>query len=474
MTPADYDSLRQRVLYMAQVENLSGNQIQQSLGIGYRRLKQLLQSDCQPSSMPRKSCLEPYRELIRQWYTDHPRLKATQVYERLKAYGFKNSLSAVERFTQCFRQKKHKAYHSLIFHPGEEAQVDWFYYTTPKLGTLFGFVYLLCWSRYAWGRFYPKSTFEFFLQGHLDVFEHLKGLPRRHRYDNLKSVVIKRNPHIQYNAGFLEFARHYGFNIHLCNPYSGNEKGRVERLIRDIRVWLYDTDPNNIEELNEIFFQKMTQRNQRIHRVTGETPLHRLAHEKLMLLPTNVYSAKRIIPALVSKTCLVEFETNRYSVPSGLASKACHIIAYPKRIEVQTHTQRVASHQRSFKKRQIILNPLHSEKLLQRSPEFKMKRIFDLIYSMDPWFKIFLDDYQDSDERITIAYEIFGLLKTHRRHLLVSAVKELVRMKTFKIKALRSLLNLPTPRNEACVNPQDNKLLDIHYCDRNLNDYDPA
>lgn len=71
--------------------------------------------------------------------------------------------------------------------------------------------------------------FEFFLAGHLECFKHLGGLVRQHRYDNLKSVVLSREQQqIKYNPQFLEFARFFGFSIHACNPYSGNEKGQVE------------------------------------------------------------------------------------------------------------------------------------------------------------------------------------------------------------------------------------------------------
>lgn len=82
-------------------------------------------------------------------------------------------------------------------------------------------------------------------------------MARRHRYDNLKSVVLKRSSgNIEYNPQFLDFARFHGFSIHVCNPYSGNEKGRVERIIRDIRVFLYAETFDSLSDLNEklLFF----------------------------------------------------------------------------------------------------------------------------------------------------------------------------------------------------------------------------
>jgi hypothetical protein len=75
---------------------------------------------------------------------------------------------------------------------------------------------------------------EFFLEGHMEAFGEIGGIPHRGRYDNLKSVVIRRRPETIYNSQFLDFARHYGFSIYLCTPGRANEKGRVERVIRDM------------------------------------------------------------------------------------------------------------------------------------------------------------------------------------------------------------------------------------------------
>ena len=99
---------------------------------------------------------------------------------------------------------------------------------------------ILSYSRYVFAHFFSRYSFEFFIEGHLMAFDDFVGLPRALRYDNLKSVVLKREP-LQYNPAFLEFARHYGLEIRLCNPASGNEKGRVERLIRSIRDTFLNT-----------------------------------------------------------------------------------------------------------------------------------------------------------------------------------------------------------------------------------------
>ena len=86
---------------------------------------------------------------------------------------------------------------------------------------------ILAYSRYLYVRFYPRQSLEFFLQGHIEAYREMGGVARRHRYDNIKTVVIERTPELKFNAQLLDFARHFGFSIHLCNPYRANEKDQA-------------------------------------------------------------------------------------------------------------------------------------------------------------------------------------------------------------------------------------------------------
>lgn len=467
------ESLIQRVLHLRQVEKLSQRQIAERLNIGRKRVRRILNGSGSAKVIAKKSILDEYVHLIAHWYKQYPRLKASQVYERLQSYGFNGSYPTVVRLCRTYRRPKFSVYHPLTFLPGEEAQVDWFFFNHEILGQVAGFVHVLSYSRYAWGVFYPKTTFEFFLAGHLECFEHVGGLAHRHRYDNIKSVVLSRHPTIQYNPKFLDFSRFYGFSIYLCNPYKGNEKGRVERLIRDIRVFLYAEEFVDLDDLNKKFHQWLTKRNNTVHRSTDKTPKDLLAEERLIRLPQNVYSPARIIPAASTKTALVEFETNKYSVPSPWAGKQVEVIAYPDKIEIGVMGKTVATHKRCFGKKQIIQNPLHTEKLLKITPQFKMKRILELIMGMDPAFRDFILSQDDDHQRSQAAYQVFQLLKTHSKAMLISAVRELKNMKCFKIKALLSLLHLPEPKEGDPLWPRNTQLLNLTYEERSLKDYDP-
>ena len=249
----DDEALIQRVHHLRQVEKLSLRQIAGALEIDRKKVRRILKGTELARPAPKPGVLDPFMSLIAQWYKDYPRLMALQVYERLKDYGYDGSYRTVVRWSREYRQIKPAVYHPLTFLPGEEAQVDWFFFNDERIGPVAGFVYILSWSRYAWGIFYPRSSFEFFLAGHVECFKHLGGVAHRHRYDNLKSVVIRRSPSIQYNPQFLDFARFFRFSLFACNPNSGHEKGRVERLVRDARAALYGKTFKDLADLNAQF-----------------------------------------------------------------------------------------------------------------------------------------------------------------------------------------------------------------------------
>jgi transposase len=467
------ESVEKRVLQLWEVEKLSIRQITKVMKISRKRIQRIIRHE-HPQRPGRKAkVLESYQHLIEHWYEQYPNLQALQVYQRLRSYGYKGSYATVILATQRYRHKKTEAYHALSFLPGEEAQVDWFFFQHPTLGKVAGFLYVLAYSRYAWGEFYPRTSFEFFLAGHLECFRHLGGLAHRHRYDNLKSVILKRTPQEEYNPQFLDFSRFYGFSILVCNPYKGNEKGRVERLIRDIRSFLETNTFSDLKDLNQKFHAWLKYRNQRIHRTTGKTPQELLAYEQLLGLPQASYPPTRILTALVSKTAFVEFETNRYSVPTGLATQQAQIVVYPDRLEISVNGQKVASHPRCFRRMQTIENAWHRQRLLSQTSAFKYQRIFHLIEDMDRAFRHFLSQQDSPQDKIQAAYELFLLLKTHSKTILISAVQELIQMGTFKIKALRSLLRLPDPKEGDPVWPRDSGLLNLYYQPRSLEDYDP-
>jgi transposase len=460
-----------QVRHLYEVERLSMRQIAKKLGVSRKRVFRVIRHEKIPKPLF-ESIVKPYERLIDQWYEEFPFLKASQVYRRLKAYEFKGSYTTVSLYTQKYRQKKRQPYHELTFLAGEAAQIDWIEARLPW-GVVYGFSMILAYSRYLYVRFYPRQSLEFFLQGHIEALREMGGVAHRHWYDNIKTVVIQRSPQLKFNAQFLDFARHFGFSIHLCNPYRANEKGRIERALRDLRDWLRINTFQDLNELNRKVSLWRIQRNERVHRSTQKAPIEALKEEKLKALPTISYRPYRVVLASVSKTGFVEFETNRYSVPSSYAQRACEIFAYPDHLQVMIKANRIAFHRRCFGRRQKIEDPTHREMLLRMTPQFKSQRIHQLMDHMDPALHHFLQEAQEEGQNpLEMAYELFKLLKHTSKAMLLSAIREANRMGTFKIRYVQSLLQLPQPQPPTPVFPQQSKLLDIDYKRRDLKDYD--
>jgi transposase len=469
------DELAARVLQLYQVENLSIRQIADYCGMCRKTVSRLIRTDGKlPPRSPGETLVSPYRRLVESWYAEHPKLKASQVHARLRELGFTGSCATVERATKKLRTKKPVMFHERVLLPAEEAQVDWMVLSLPW-GTVYGFVYILAWSRYLVVRFYPRMTFEFFLDGHLEAFRECVGVAHALRFDNLKSVVISRKPVLRLNAQFVDFARHYGFAIHPCTPYRPNEKGRVERVIRDIRSFLYTQNPKDLSDLNRMVKHWCGVRNNTPHSMTGRSPGDATFDEPLKKLPAISYPARRSDVAKVSKTGFVEVDGNRYSVPSRYSGQSVTVMLYPEKIEVIVNSHPVASHRRSFAKKQTIEHPTHRTDLLEITPAYKEKRIYLLMTRMDADITRFIHSAErDGHDPVKAAYTLFRLLLQFRKPCLLSAVREALAQKTTRPDVVAAILARPVSSPACPVTPQNGNLLAITYEERSLACYDPS
>ena len=468
------DDLFQKIRYLKDVSGLTFRQIAKETGISRKKASKIY-SGLAAGVPPRGFFLDPYRDLIASWFAEIPSLKALQVWQRLKERGVTLSRRCVERYTEGWRrEKKGKVYWPLTFLPGEEGQVDWFFVDHPKLGNLWGFTIILSYSRYAFAHLFNRSSFEFFIEGHLIAFDDLGGCPHALRYDNLKSVVLRREP-LTYNPAFLEFARHYRFEIILCNVRAGNEKGRVERLIRSIRDTFLNTAGHHqsLPAVNGALHQWIKEKNETVHRSTDAVPSEKKKEETLKALPDRRWNNVLVhLPKLPTKTGFLIFDTNLYSVPEHAAHGPLSLHSFVDRVEIyDAKGNRVASHPRSFERKKEIFNPLHRSGS-RLSGRAKRERIYAVIKNMDQEMERFLEqNAQAGEDTYQSAYVFFKLLRDHSRGLLLSLVREAIKQRGCRMKWILSRLN-PSEPSEEPVSPQNASLLAIDYQPRPLEDYE--
>jgi len=74
------------------------------------------------------------------------------------------------------------------------------------------------------------------------------------------------------------------------------------------------------------------------------------------------------VPASVSKTCLVRFDNNKYSVAAGAVGRPVEVQAYADRIVIRQDGRVVGEHRRSFGRGETIYDPWHYVPVLARKP----------------------------------------------------------------------------------------------------------
>jgi hypothetical protein len=74
------------------------------------------------------------------------------------------------------------------------------------------------------------------------------------------------------------------------------------------------------------------------------------------------------VPASVSKTCLVRFDNNKYSVAASAVGRQVEVHAYADRIVIRQNGRIVAEHSRSFGRGHTAYDPWHYVPVLARKP----------------------------------------------------------------------------------------------------------
>jgi hypothetical protein len=120
------------------------------------------------------------------------------------------------------------------------------------------------------------------------AFEWLEGVPRECVYDNLRSVVARRERDlVHWNPRFLHLRGHYAFHATACTPATPREKGSVEAAVRHLKSGFWPA--RRFHDLPELDGQYCDWRdrvcNQRRH-ASGRFPVaERLAEERAALRP---------------------------------------------------------------------------------------------------------------------------------------------------------------------------------------------
>ena len=305
-----------------------------------------------------------------------------RMYEELRVAGYRGGYDAVRRYGRAW-QKRHcerlaDAFVPLSFAPGEAYQFDWSheYVVIDGVTTLVKVAHMrLCHSRMPFVRAYPREAQEMVFDAHEKAFAFFKGACQRGIYDNMKTAVdaVFAGKERQFNRRFLQMMSHHVVEPTACTPAAGWEKGQVENQVGNIRERFFTPRLKfkTYEELNAWLLDRCVaySKSQAHPELKDKSVFEVFEVERPSLVayrgPFDGFHATTVA---VSKTCLVRFDCNKYSVMAKAVGRPVDVHAYADRIVIRQDGERVGEHRRRFGRGQIVYDPWHYVPVLARKP----------------------------------------------------------------------------------------------------------
>ena len=309
-------------------------------------------------------------------------LTLIRIFEELRDRGYQGGYDTVRRHARRWSKKRGQslsaAFVPLSFAPGEAYQFDWSHEIVLLDGVTVPVKVAhvrLCHSRMLFVHAYPRETQEMVFDAHERAFAFFKGTCRRGIYDNMKTAVetVFIGKERRYNRRFLQMCSHYLIDPTACTPAAGWEKGQVENQVAVIRERFFTPRLRfkSYQEMNAWLLDKCIAY-AKVHphpELPQQTVWEAFETERAQLVPyAGRFDGFHAVPAAVSKTCLVRFDYNKYSVMASAVGRPVEIHAYADHILIRQDGRTVGEHPRSFERGATIYDPWHYVPVLARKP----------------------------------------------------------------------------------------------------------
>ena len=322
---------------------LSLRQIAAEVGCAVNTVRRHLALKAVPKyerKVKRPTKLEQFEQYLRerQQAARPDTIPATVLYREIAARGYLGGMSQLRAFMRTLRPAP-VADPVVRFETamGEQLQVDWVEFRKGS-APLHAFCATLGFSRASYVEFVSNMKVETLIGCHERAFAFFGGVTRRVLYDNMKTVVLERDAYgdgqHRFHAGFLDYAKHSGFVIKLCQPYRAKTKGKVERfngyLRRSFYVPLASRLAQSGQKLDvvtanaEVAHWLTEVANARVHATTKEPPAEALKREAahLQALPApwraDIAAARPQAPTAPPMAPRPAAVVNRIAQPSPL------------------------------------------------------------------------------------------------------------------------------------------------------------
>ncbi len=343
-----------------------------SLPPGYTRTR--------PARKPKLGSLLPMIDAILEADRSAPvkqRHTAKRIFERLRdEHGFVGGYTVVKDYVRIARARGRETFVPLS-HPPGHAQVD-FGEAVGVIGGIRRKIHFFCLdlpqSDACFVKAYPAETTEAFLDGHVSAFAFFGGVPLSVLYDNLKIAVAKicGDGKRERTRAFTEMVSHYLFRDRFGRPGKGNDKGKVEGLVKYARSNFMTPIPTvaSFDDLNALLADRCRARQAERAGRHAETIGERLAADLEVFrdLPTVPLEPCEKRAARVSSTALVRYRGNDYSVPTRHGFQEVVVKGFVDQVVILCAGEEIARHQRSYGSGIFVFEPLHYLALIETKP----------------------------------------------------------------------------------------------------------
>lgn len=293
----------------------------------------------------RPSKAEPFRLFVVELLTSEPELLSVEVFRRARLAGYVGRKSALYELVRAIRPTRPRPMVRFEGLPGEFTQHDFGEVDVQFLdGTkkrIHFFASRLKYSRHVEVSVVLDEQAESLVRTLVDHFEAMGGIPLLAVFDRPKTVAIswkKSGEVTEWNSTFAGVALDLGLGVEVCWPYSPEQKGAVENLVKWVKGSFFKqrrfVDGDDLrQQLGEWLIEVNTQRPSR---ATGVVPAERMKEERARLRPLKVKPAELAlrIPIFVGPTGYVLHETHLYSMPPEAIGISGTLYLYREKVRI--------------------------------------------------------------------------------------------------------------------------------------------
>jgi len=467
-------------------EGLSQKKIAATLHIDRKTVRKFLNDpDPKRSPIKRASKLDPFKAQIDKFLAIDPMASATVILQRITSRGYDGGITILKDYLRTLRGnfKKKEPFIRFESLPGEQCQMDWGHFGSIAYGDTNRKLYCLaiieCYSRLLYLEFTHSQRQETLHRGMLNAFRFFKGTTKQLVTDNMLTAVTERvGSLIRFNEAFLDFLRPFAIVPRACNPQSPHEKGKVEKgAIHYIRhnFWPLRSFTDLRDLQSQADHWRDTVANVRTHGTTGQRPIDRFQPQALRPLPEFLPDCRDTAPARVYSDFSVRFDANTYTVPAWAIGKQVIVKADHHTLTIYLRAKAIATHTRSYKRKERIELPAHKEAALRQKRKLWRSEQLQAFISLGEEAKTYLERLSATHQPLKKNLEkLLALKDKYGPYALIEAIKQATIHNAYGAHYIENILyQQMTPKtHHPPVKLKDEKLNRIRIEQPSLAEYD--